>query len=186
MKIITNLPRDIKNAFLTLVASVFTMSLLLFLLGAFIVPKEKVEITPQKKTCLEPYLPHPEPSLPVSAAKECIASEDADVKLLAYAAEEHFGKESYATRVAFCAVIINRTKDHRFPNSVSAVLISAELFPTSTEGEISERSRHAASLAVSGVDPTMGALYIMHSSDLVYDEYKKRATAIYGDFAFIG
>ncbi len=186
MKIITNFPRDIKNAFLALVFSVFTMSSLLFLLGFFVQNPSKSENEPLQKTRLEPYLPQAENSLPVSVTKECFASEDADVKLLAYAAEEHFGRESYAARTAFCAVIINRTKDHRFPNSVSAVLISAGLFPKSTEGKISERTRHAAELALNGVDPTLGALYIMRTSDLLYDKYQKRATAIYGDVAFIG
>lgn len=134
----------------------------------------------------EPYIEGSENILPVSIEiAECSVSEDADLELLARAIDKACGAEDYAIRVSFGAVIMNRAESDSFPSSISAVIRSAGLYPDSFEDAIPERTIHAARAAMLGIDPTMGALYIMNTSDERFSEYESGTTAIYGNYAFI-
>ncbi len=113
------------------------------------------------------------------------STENARLHLLASAVERAAGNESYAIRVSVGALLLNRLENENFPSSLSAVIAGAGLYPESTDIKVSERSYHAASAALMGVDPTFGALYIISTDDAFFSEYKDRVSALYGNFAFI-
>lgn len=71
--------------------------------------------------------------------------------------------EPYTGQVAVAAVILNRVKDSRFPNTVSGVVYQKGAFTCVSDGQINlspnESSRKAAQDALNGWDPTYGAVY---------------------------
>lgn len=73
--------------------------------------------------------------------------------------------ESYKGQVAVGAVVLNRVKSSQFPNTIPAVIYQKGQFSCVTDGQfnkaISKDSTvyKAAKEAISGVDPTNGALY---------------------------
>lgn len=70
--------------------------------------------------------------------------------------------ESFKGQVAVGAVVINRIKDQRFPDSVQEVIYAKGQFcGTKTLNEIipTEENLEAAKTALDGVDPTGGAIY---------------------------
>lgn len=73
--------------------------------------------------------------------------------------------ESYQGQVAVGAVVLNRVKSSQFPNTIPAVIYQKGQFSCVTDGQfdkaISKDSTvyKAAKEALSGVDPTNGALY---------------------------
>lgn len=179
------LPTDIRQVSISLILSASVMSFLLFSIG-FLEVEEKLEAIPSVKCGFEPYIENAEALISVSSEYiECAVSDDIDADLLAKAIQKVCGDESYAVRVAFGAVILNRVESNQFPNSVSAVLRNAGIYPDDSGDKIEERSRHAAYSALTGVDPTIGSLYIMDTDDPRYPEYEAQTNAIYGRFAFI-
>ena len=71
--------------------------------------------------------------------------------------------EPYTGQVAVAAVILNRVKDSRFPNTTSGVVYQPGAFTCVSDGQINlspnETSRKAAQDAINGWDPTYGAVY---------------------------
>ena len=71
--------------------------------------------------------------------------------------------EPYTGQVAVAAVILNRVKDSRFPNTTSGVVYQPGSFTCVSDGQINlspnETSRKAAQDAINGWDPTYGAVY---------------------------
>lgn len=88
-----------------------------------------------------------------------------DVQLLARAINGEARGESYEGQVAVGAVILNRVKDSRFPNSIAGVIYQPGAFTAVSDGQIdvpiSEDSSvvKAAQDALNGWDPTNGAIY---------------------------
>lgn len=192
-KIIVKIPIDIRQTFICFFLSCTIMMsaiLALSFFGGESTPlKGKSEV--QTKTCnLEPYHESKEVNeepitLPYIMANGNGISEELTEELLAYAIEENLAGESYAVRVGFGAVLLNRTADDAFSNTLSGVLTASGLYPKLLDGKISERSLHAARDAMLGVDPTLGALYMMSVSDPLYTDYKNRVTAVYDEYAFL-
>ena len=65
------------------------------------------------------------------------------------------------------AVVINRLNDASFPDSVIQIIYSGGSFDSVTKGKIqdarpSELAYRAAEDAMMGIDPTDGALYVLH------------------------
>ena len=185
---ISFVPQDIKAVLIFLSMSAALMSIMLFSLFK-ILPQDNVSEGENVKFALcgrEPYIVAKEAPLPtyIEAVKTEISAEG-KAELLARAIERALPGESYVLRVAFGAVLLNRTESGAFPSSLSAVIKAAGLYPESFDSPLSERSLHAAKAAMQGVDPTLGALYIMNLSDPNYPEFEERITAIYGNFAFI-
>ncbi len=175
-------PSDIKNALGFFCIASLILILTLFPLNTL----GKNEDAPALLIDLcgfEPYIVQSE--LVQSVSADLSVSQLSDLELLSSACEELFGRESYAMRVAFCALILNRCEDASFPDTVSAVLKSAGIYPESLKISVSERTFHAARAAMLGVDPSMGALYMMHREDASFEEYSKRATAFLPPYAFI-
>lgn len=73
--------------------------------------------------------------------------------------------EVYQGQVAVGAVILNRVKSPKFPNTISAVIYQKGQFSCVTDGQINKAIDKnstvykAAKEAISGADPTNGALY---------------------------
>lgn len=71
--------------------------------------------------------------------------------------------EPYEGKVAVAAVILNRTLDDRFPDSVAGVVYQTHAFESVSNGEIyrntTEECYKAARAALAGWDPSNGAIY---------------------------
>ena len=71
--------------------------------------------------------------------------------------------ESYEGQVAVAAVVINRVKDSRFPNSIKDVIYQKNAFSVVKDGSINmqptENAYKAAEEALYGLDPTNKAIY---------------------------
>ena len=98
----------------------------------------------------------------VSLAKTTRTS---DIQLMARAINGEARGEPYEGQVAVGAVILNRVKDSRFPNSMSGVIYQPGAFTAVSDGQInasiSEGSTvyKAAQDAMNGWDPTGGCVY---------------------------
>ena len=71
--------------------------------------------------------------------------------------------EPYKGQVAVAAVVLNRGKSSKFPNSVSGVIYQSGAFSVVSDGQINltpdETAIKAARDAMNGYDPTNGCLY---------------------------
>ena len=88
-----------------------------------------------------------------------------DLQLIARAINGEARGESYEGQVAVGAVILNRVKSSKFPNTISGVIYQAVAFTAVSDGQINvpidEKSTvvKAAQDALNGWDPTGGAIY---------------------------
>ena len=92
-------------------------------------------------------------------------SNTSDIQLMARAINGEARGETYEGQVAVGAVILNRVKDSRFPNSISGVIYQSGAFTAVADGQINapidEGSTvyKAAQDAMNGWDPTGGCVY---------------------------
>ena len=92
-------------------------------------------------------------------------SNKSDIQLMARAINGEARGEPYEGQVAVGAVILNRVKDSRFPNSISGVIYQSGAFTAVADGQINapidEGSTvyKAAQDAMNGWDPTGGCVY---------------------------
>lgn len=86
-----------------------------------------------------------------------------DTYLLARAVYGEARGEPYLGQVAVAAVILNRVKSSKFPNTISGVIYQAGAFTCVSDGQINltpnNTAIQAAKDAMSGWDPTNGCLY---------------------------
>ena len=88
-----------------------------------------------------------------------------DVQLLARALNGEARGEPYEGQVAVGAVVLNRVRDSRFPNTIAGVIYQPGAFTAVSDGQINvpidENSTvvKAARDALNGWDPTEGAVY---------------------------
>lgn len=91
-----------------------------------------------------------------------------DTYLLARAIYGEARGEPYIGQVAVGAVILNRVKSGKFPNSISGVIYQAGAFTCVSDGQINlapnQTAIKAAKDALSGWDPTNGCLYYYNPS----------------------
>ena len=92
-----------------------------------------------------------------------LSANETDLELLAKAIYAESRGEVYRGQVAVGAVIVNRVKSSRFPNSIRGVVYAPGQFCTVRDGQInlkpSNQAYSAAKEALNGVDPSNGALY---------------------------
>lgn len=101
--------------------------------------------------------------------KETIAnsksSKTSNIQLIARAINGEARGEPYEGQVAVGAVILNRVKDSRFPNTIPGVIYQKGAFTAVSDGQINEPIAEgstvlkAAQDALNGWDPTGGAVY---------------------------
>lgn len=86
-----------------------------------------------------------------------------DETLLAMAIHGESRGEPYVGKVAVGAVILNRVRNPKFPNSIAGVIYQPGAFTAVSDGQIylkpEEESFKAARDALNGWDPTKGAIY---------------------------
>ncbi len=105
-----------------------------------------------------------------SSTSTSTPSGDDMVKLLARLINGEARGEPYEGQVAVGAVIMNRVKSAKFPNTIAGVIYQKGQFSCVTDGQlnaaIEENSTvyKAAQDAMNGSDPTNGALYFYNPS----------------------
>lgn len=71
--------------------------------------------------------------------------------------------ESYTGQVAIGAVVLNRVRDSRFPNTIAGVIYQPWAFTAVNDGQINlepnQKAYQAADDALNGWDPTYGCVY---------------------------
>lgn len=88
-----------------------------------------------------------------------------DVQLLARAINGEARGEPYEGQVAVGAVILNRVKDSKFPNTIAGVIYQPGAFTAVSDGQINVPIEEGATVvkaardALNGWDPTDGAIY---------------------------
>ena len=86
-----------------------------------------------------------------------------DTYLLAKCIYAEARGESYVGQVAVGAVILNRVRSPKFPNTVSGVIYQSNAFTSVADGQINlapdKTALNAAQDAINGWDPTYGAIY---------------------------
>lgn len=88
-----------------------------------------------------------------------------DIQLLARAINGEARGEPYEGQVAIGAVILNRVKDSRFPNTIAGVIYQSGAFTAVSDGQINEQISEGSTVvkaardAMNGWDPTDGAVY---------------------------
>lgn len=93
------------------------------------------------------------------------SSNNSEVQLLARAINGEARGEPYEGQVAIGAVILNRVKDSRFPNTVAGVIYQKGAFTAVSDGQINQPIPEgstvykAAQDAKNGWDPTGGCIY---------------------------
>lgn len=95
--------------------------------------------------------------------KEVISLNDDQLYLLSKLVAAEARGESYEGQVAVAAVVINRVKDPRFPDSIEGVIYQKNAFSVVKDGYIdiqpTNESYKAAKEAIQGNDPTSKAIY---------------------------
>lgn len=103
--------------------------------------------------------------LPTAEAAESNSSNAMDTQLLARCVNGEARGEPYQGQVAVAAVILNRVKHPSFPNTLSGVIYQPGAFTAVSDGQInvpidtSSSIYRACAEAMSGSDPTSGAIY---------------------------
>lgn len=104
----------------------------------------------------------------VAASSSTSSSYQSDVELLARLIYGEARGEPYVGMVAVGAVVLNRVKSSKFPNTLAGVIYQSGAFDAVRDGQINmtpnEQSRRAARDAMNGWDPTNGCLYYYNPS----------------------
>lgn len=91
------------------------------------------------------------------------SSGNRNLDLLAHLVHGEARGEPYVGQVAVAAVVLNRTKDSRFPSTIAGVIYQPGAFDAVADGQINlepnSQSIKAASDALNGWDPSGGAIY---------------------------
>lgn len=101
----------------------------------------------------------------VKNVKASNSGNTSDIQLLARAINGEARGEPYEGQVAIGAVILNRVKDSRFPNTIAGVIYQSGAFTAVSDGQINEQISEGSTVvkaardAMNGWDPTDGAVY---------------------------
>jgi N-acetylmuramoyl-L-alanine amidase len=91
------------------------------------------------------------------------ASDNRDLNLLARVIHGEARGEPYVGQVAIGAVVLNRVRDSRFPNTIAGVVYQPGAFDAVYDGQINlepdTTAYNAARDALNGWDPTYGCVY---------------------------
>ena len=96
-------------------------------------------------------------------ASSSAVTNDANVELLARLISAEARGEPYVGQVAVGAVVMNRTRHPSFPSTISGVIYQRGAFSCIDDGQfyqpVADSAYRAARAAISGNDPTGGAIY---------------------------
>jgi len=101
--------------------------------------------------------------------------------------------EDYIGKVAVAAVVLNRMKSSRFPNTLKEVIYQPRAFTCVDDGQIGLKpdleSYQAASDAILGSDPTGGCLFYMNprtaTSRWMHKRISADAATVIGNHVFV-
>ena len=108
--------------------------------------------------------------LPKEEVQAASSGRSSDVQLIARAINGEARGEPYEGQVAIGAVILNRVKDSRFPNTIAGVIYQSGAFTAVADGQINQAMEGEATVmkaardAMNGWDPTGGAVYYFNPS----------------------
>lgn len=98
-----------------------------------------------------------------STTSSASSSHSSDVNLLARLIYGEARGEPYTGQVAVGAVVLNRVKSSKFPNTIAGVIYQAGAFDVVADGQINmtpdSTAKKAASDAINGWDPSYGSIY---------------------------
>lgn len=103
-----------------------------------------------------------------SSSSSSSSNNSSNVNLLARAIYGEARGEPYTGQVAVGAVIMNRVKSSKFPNTISGVIYQSGAFDAVSDGQINlnpdSTAKKAAQDALNGWDPSYGAIYYFNPS----------------------
>ncbi len=109
-----------------------------------------------------------EKALKVTLNSSSTSLGSADMNLLARCVYAEARGEPYAGQVAVAAVVLNRIRSNKFPNTVSGVIYQSGAFTAVDDGQINltpnQTAYNAVQDALNGWDPTNGCLYYYNPS----------------------
>ena len=98
-----------------------------------------------------------------SSSSSSSSNNSSNVNLLARVVYGEARGEPYTGQVAVAAVVLNRVKSSKFPNSISGVVYQSGAFDAVADGQINmtpdTTAKKAAQDALNGWDPSYGAIY---------------------------
>ena len=103
-----------------------------------------------------------------SSSSSSSSNNSSNVNLLAKAIYGEARGEPYTGQVAVGAVILNRVKSSKFPNTIAGVIYQSGAFDAVSDGQINlnpdSTAKKAAQDALNGWDPSYGAIYYFNPS----------------------
>ena len=103
-----------------------------------------------------------------SSSSSSSSNNSSNVNLLARVVYGEARGEPYTGQVAVAAVVLNRVKSSKFPNSISGVVYQNGAFDAVADGQINMTpdvtAKKAAQDALNGWDPSYGAIYYFNPS----------------------
>lgn len=114
---------------------------------------------------------------------------NSDLYLLAKCIYAEARGEVYTGQVAIGAVILNRVKSAKFPNTISGVIYQPYAFTAVLDGQINlepnARAYQAAQDALNGWDPTYGSLYYYNPRTATSSWiFSRQVTVVIGNHTF--
>lgn len=110
-----------------------------------------------------------------SQTKESYSRKTGDLELLARVIRAEAEAEPYTGQVAVGAVILNRVQDPDFPNTLAGVIYEPRAFESVSNGMVNrpptESTRKAANAALSGWDPSGGAIFFFNPAKVGAKSY---------------
>ena len=108
-----------------------------------------------------------------SSSSGSSSSNSSNINLMAKAIYGEARGESYTGQVAVGAVIMNRVRSSKFPNTIAGVIYQSGAFDAVSDGQINLQpdatARKAAQDAINGWDPTYGAIYYFNPNTATND-----------------
>ena len=103
-----------------------------------------------------------------SSSSSSSSNNSSNVNLLARVVYGEARGEPYTGQVAVAAVVLNRVKSSKFPNTIAGVIYQSGAFDAVSDGQINlnpdSTSKKAAQDALNGWDPSYGAIYYFNPS----------------------
>lgn len=103
-----------------------------------------------------------------SSSSSSSSNNSSNVNLLARVVYGEARGEPYTGQVAVAAVVLNRVKSSKFPNTISGVVYQSGAFDAVADGQINmtpdATAKKAAQDALNGWDPSYGAIYYFNPS----------------------
>lgn len=133
------------------------------ILFAFFIFEIAMSYDNSKSVSYKSNLEKPKGLIEAKAVTKWKYRQNADLGLLSRIINGEGRGEKYIGQVAIGAVIINRTRDPKFPHTIAGVVYQPGAFTAIVDGQINARitsnSKRAAQDAINGWDPTGGCTF---------------------------